>query len=156
MCQLLISAACPLVGTDGNQVDSCQVCFMLQGALQHTCWLTWQLLRSICCNGSDRFLVVHAPQKVHGMLFKSQICYISLQVRGKNVPRPVRNWNQCGLSSRVVDTLRKAGMTEPMPIQVRADRAVCCRLSLLRILVCCRHCSCITHLAQVWPCKLCK
>jgi ATP-dependent RNA helicase DDX46/PRP5 len=46
---------------------------------------------------------------------------LPLQVRGKNVPRPVRNWNQCGLSSRVVDTLRKAGMTEPMPIQVRAD-----------------------------------
>lgn len=52
--------------------------------------------------------------------FEFHVCCVSLQVRGKNVPRPVRNWNQCGLSSRVVDTLRKAGMTEPMPIQVRA------------------------------------
>lgn len=47
-----------------------------------------------------------------------------MQVRGKNVPRPVRNWNQCGLSSRIVDTLRKAGMTEPMPIQVRSMPAI--------------------------------
>jgi hypothetical protein len=59
---------------------------------------------------------------------RSKTCCWPLQVRGKNVPRPVRNWNQCGLSSRVIDTLRKAGMTEPMPIQVCADSIMCCLL----------------------------
>lgn len=48
-----------------------------------------------------------------------------VQVRGKDVPRPVRSWNQCGLSSRVVDALRKGGMTEPMPIQVPAYSYLC-------------------------------
>ncbi len=42
------------------------------------------------------------------------------QVRGKDVPRPVKSWNQCGLSGRILEMLRKAGMTDPMPIQAQA------------------------------------
>lgn len=41
-------------------------------------------------------------------------------MRGKDVPRPVRSWNQCGLSGRILEILRKAGMTDPMPIQAQA------------------------------------
>lgn len=40
-------------------------------------------------------------------------------MRGKDIPKPVKNWNQCGLSSRVLDVLKKAGLAAPMPIQVR-------------------------------------
>lgn len=42
-----------------------------------------------------------------------------IKVRGVNVPKPVRNWFQCGLSSRVLDVLKKSGFDAPMPIQVR-------------------------------------
>jgi DEAD/DEAH box helicase len=41
-------------------------------------------------------------------------------VRGQNIPKPVRNWNQCGLSSRVLDVLKKSGFERPMPIQAQA------------------------------------
>ena len=41
-------------------------------------------------------------------------------MRGKDVPRPVRSWNQCGLSGRILEILCKAGMTDPMPIQAQA------------------------------------
>lgn len=41
-----------------------------------------------------------------------------IKVRGKDVPRPVKNWNQCGLSGRVMDVLKKSDFTTPMPIQV--------------------------------------
>ncbi|CAG9460540.1 unnamed protein product [Pedinophyceae sp. YPF-701] len=43
-----------------------------------------------------------------------------IRVRGKAVPKPVQHWNQAGLSSRVLDTLRKAGFERPMPIQAQA------------------------------------
>jgi ATP-dependent RNA helicase DDX46/PRP5 len=43
-----------------------------------------------------------------------------LKVRGKDVPKPVRTWTQCGLSSRVLEVLRKAGFEGPLPIQAQA------------------------------------
>ncbi len=45
------------------------------------------------------------------------------QVRGKDIPKPVKNWNQCGISSRVLDVLKKGGLTAPMPIQARPSLA---------------------------------
>lgn len=48
----------------------------------------------------------------------------SVQVRGKNIPKPVKNWNQCGLSSRVLEVLTKAGYAKPMPIQAQALPAI--------------------------------
>ena len=42
-----------------------------------------------------------------------------IKCRGKNVPKPVKNWNQVGLSTRALDLLRKNGFDKPMPIQVR-------------------------------------
>lgn len=36
------------------------------------------------------------------------------------MPKPVKNWNQCGLSSRVLEILRKSGFASPMPIQCQA------------------------------------
>ena len=41
-----------------------------------------------------------------------------IKVRGKDVPRPVKNWFQCGLSGRILDVLKKDGFDKPMPIQV--------------------------------------
>ncbi|KAK9809677.1 hypothetical protein WJX73_003655 [Symbiochloris irregularis] len=43
-----------------------------------------------------------------------------IKVRGKDVPKPVRFWWQCGLSSRALEVLRKGGFTAPMPIQAQA------------------------------------
>lgn len=47
-----------------------------------------------------------------------------VQVRGKNVPKPVKNWNQCGLSSRLLEVLRKLEYHKPMPIQAQAVPAI--------------------------------
>ena len=43
-----------------------------------------------------------------------------MQVRGKDPQKPIKNWNQCGLSSRVLDVIRKSGFDTPMPIQAQA------------------------------------
>ncbi|KAL4419032.1 hypothetical protein ABPG77_010019 [Micractinium sp. CCAP 211/92] len=43
-----------------------------------------------------------------------------VKVRGKDVPKPVKNWHQCGLSSRVLDVLRKGGFERPLSIQAQA------------------------------------
>eukprot|EP00891_Asterochloris_glomerata_P009008 jgi/Astpho2/9008/e_gw1.00133.30.1_t len=43
-----------------------------------------------------------------------------IKCRGKNVPKPVKNWNQVGLSTRALDLLRKNGFDKPMPIQAQA------------------------------------
>jgi ATP-dependent RNA helicase DDX46/PRP5 len=46
------------------------------------------------------------------------------QVRGKDVPKPVKTWNQCGLSSRLLEVLRKSGFAKPMAIQAQALPAI--------------------------------
>ncbi|KAL3155377.1 hypothetical protein ABBQ38_010937 [Trebouxia sp. C0009 RCD-2024] len=43
-----------------------------------------------------------------------------IKVRGKDPPKPIKNWNQCGLSGRVLDVIRKSGFDTPMPIQAQA------------------------------------
>ena len=43
-----------------------------------------------------------------------------IKVRGKEPQRPIKNWNQCGLSGRVLDVIRKSGFDSPMPIQAQA------------------------------------
>lgn len=45
---------------------------------------------------------------------------LNVKVRGKDVPKPVKNWNQCGLPSRVLDVIRKCGFESLMPIQAQA------------------------------------
>lgn len=49
---------------------------------------------------------------------------LAAQVRGKNIPKPVQNWFQCGLSSRVLELLQKSGFAKPMPIQAQALPAI--------------------------------
>ncbi|PSC68276.1 DEAD-box ATP-dependent RNA helicase 42 isoform A [Micractinium conductrix] len=43
-----------------------------------------------------------------------------VKVRGKHVPKPVKNWNQCGLSTRILEVLRKGGFERPLSIQAQA------------------------------------
>ena len=43
-----------------------------------------------------------------------------IKVRGKNVPKPIKNWTQAGLSSRIIEVLRKSGFENPLPIQAQA------------------------------------
>ena len=43
-----------------------------------------------------------------------------IKTRGKDVPKPIKNWNQAGLSSRVLDILKRAGFEAPLSIQSQA------------------------------------
>eukprot|EP01138_Halocafeteria_seosinensis_P009376 gb/GECG01009581.1/.p1 GENE.gb/GECG01009581.1/~~gb/GECG01009581.1/.p1 ORF type:complete len:1041 (+),score=200.89 gb/GECG01009581.1/:1-3123(+) len=43
-----------------------------------------------------------------------------MKVRGRNVPNPVRNWEDCGLSDTVMSVLHKLRFEEPFPIQRQA------------------------------------
>ena len=43
-----------------------------------------------------------------------------IKVRGKDPPKPIKNWNQCGLSGKILDVIRKSGFESPMPIQAQA------------------------------------
>lgn len=43
-----------------------------------------------------------------------------IKVHGKNAPKPVRNWAQCGLPFLVVQALKKAKYPAPLPIQAQA------------------------------------
>ncbi|KAG6540139.1 hypothetical protein Mapa_018524 [Marchantia paleacea] len=45
---------------------------------------------------------------------------LELKVRGKEVPQPIKTWNQTGLSARVLEVIKKAGFEKPMPIQAQA------------------------------------
>jgi ATP-dependent RNA helicase DDX46/PRP5 len=48
----------------------------------------------------------------------------NIQVKGKDCPKPVKTWAQCGLSVKVLDILRKNNYEKPTPIQAQAIPAV--------------------------------
>lgn len=43
-----------------------------------------------------------------------------IKVSGKDVPRPVQKWAQCGLSRQTLDTIEDFGYEKPTPIQMQA------------------------------------
>ncbi|XP_071106220.1 probable ATP-dependent RNA helicase DDX46 [Haliotis cracherodii] len=47
-----------------------------------------------------------------------------IKVRGKNCPKPVRSWAQCGVSKKIMDVLKKHLYERPTPIQAQAIPAV--------------------------------
>ncbi len=47
-----------------------------------------------------------------------------LKVRGKHCPKPVKEFAQCGLSSKVFSVMKKWGYDKPTPIQAQAIPAI--------------------------------
>ncbi|KAM0949209.1 putative RNA helicase [Dioscorea sansibarensis] len=45
---------------------------------------------------------------------------LELKVHGKDVPKPIKTWNQTGLTSKILDTIKKLNFEKPMPIQAQA------------------------------------
>jgi ATP-dependent RNA helicase DDX46/PRP5 len=41
-----------------------------------------------------------------------------VKVKGKNCPKPVKTWPQCGVSSKILEILKKNNYEKPTPIQV--------------------------------------
>ena len=39
-------------------------------------------------------------------------------MKGKNVPKPIKNWPQCGVSSKILNSLKRQSYEKPTPIQV--------------------------------------
>jgi len=44
----------------------------------------------------------------------------NIQVKGKDCPKPIRTWAQCGLSNKITDVLKKNSYEKPTPIQSQA------------------------------------
>ena len=42
-----------------------------------------------------------------------------ISIRGKNCPKPIKSWAQCGVSRKVLDCLKKNGFEKPTPIQAQ-------------------------------------
>uniref|UniRef100_A0A8W8MQ23 Probable ATP-dependent RNA helicase DDX46 n=1 Tax=Magallana gigas TaxID=29159 RepID=A0A8W8MQ23_MAGGI len=47
-----------------------------------------------------------------------------IKVRGKNCPKPIKSWAQCGCSKKVMDVFRKNSFEKPTPIQSQAIPAI--------------------------------
>ncbi|XP_075522346.1 DEAD-box ATP-dependent RNA helicase 45-like [Primulina tabacum] len=45
---------------------------------------------------------------------------LELKIHGKDVPKPVKTWHQTGLSTKILDTIKKMNYDKPMPIQAQA------------------------------------
>ncbi|PSR89088.1 DEAD-box ATP-dependent RNA helicase [Actinidia chinensis var. chinensis] len=45
---------------------------------------------------------------------------LELKLHGKDVPKPVKTWHQTGLSTKILDTIKKLNFEKPMPIQAQA------------------------------------
>ena len=57
----------------------------------------------------------------------------SIKVKGKNCPKPIKTWAQCGLSTKVLDVVKKCNYEKPTPIQAQAIPAVMCGRDLIGI-----------------------
>ncbi|OZC09870.1 hypothetical protein X798_02976 [Onchocerca flexuosa] len=49
---------------------------------------------------------------------------LDIRVRGRNCPKPVRSWAQCGVEWKILSTLKKLGYKKPTPIQSQAIPAI--------------------------------
>ncbi|KAH7537539.1 hypothetical protein FEM48_Zijuj03G0103800 [Ziziphus jujuba var. spinosa] len=45
---------------------------------------------------------------------------LELKIHGKDVPKPVKSWHQTGLTSKILETIKKLNYEKPMPIQAQA------------------------------------
>lgn len=45
---------------------------------------------------------------------------LELKLHGKDVPRPIKTWHQTGLTSKILETIKKLNYDKPMPIQAQA------------------------------------
>lgn len=45
---------------------------------------------------------------------------LELKLHGKDVPKPIKTWYQIGLSTKILDTIKKLNYEKPMPIQSQA------------------------------------
>lgn len=45
---------------------------------------------------------------------------LELKIHGKDVPKPVKTWHQTGLSSKILEMIKKLNYEKPMPIQAQA------------------------------------
>ncbi|XP_073135137.1 DEAD-box ATP-dependent RNA helicase 45-like [Henckelia pumila] len=45
---------------------------------------------------------------------------LELRMHGKDVPKPIKTWHQTGLSTKILDTIKKMNYEKPMPIQCQA------------------------------------
>ncbi|KAJ1390870.1 RNA helicase, DEAD-box type, Q motif [Sesbania bispinosa] len=45
---------------------------------------------------------------------------LELKIHGKDVPKPVKSWHQTGLTSKILETIKKLNFEKPMPIQAQA------------------------------------
>ncbi|CAN6440681.1 unnamed protein product [Victoria cruziana] len=45
---------------------------------------------------------------------------LELKIHGKDVPKPVKTWNQTGLSTKILEVIKKLNFDRPMPIQAQA------------------------------------
>ena len=43
-----------------------------------------------------------------------------IKVRGKDIPNPVFNWYQCGLSDKVLEVIEERKYKKPFPIQAQS------------------------------------
>ncbi len=43
-----------------------------------------------------------------------------IKVKGKNVPKPIKSWPQCGVSYKILEILKRSGYEKPTPIQAQA------------------------------------
>lgn len=48
----------------------------------------------------------------------------NIKVKGKDCPKPVKTWAQCGMSNKVLDVMKKNGYEKPTPIQAQAIPAI--------------------------------
>lgn len=47
-----------------------------------------------------------------------------IKVKGKDCPKPIKTWAQCGLSTKILDVMKKNNYEQPTPIQAQAIPAV--------------------------------
>ena len=87
----------------------------LLGLRTHACYFSvWRI----------RLAFAWSSARSHQSFHKSCEIVILVQVRGKDNPKPVKSWTQCGLDRRALAVLEKQKYTKPMPIQAQALPAI--------------------------------
>jgi hypothetical protein len=85
---------------------------------------------TLTCDTADSCLqhqhadgMLHVGVLKHAVLvsdtLNTMMCCTPPQVRGQDIPSPVKTWAHCGINVKVLEVLKKYGYDKPLPIQAQ-------------------------------------
>jgi ATP-dependent RNA helicase DDX46/PRP5 len=122
------SKAKEIKSVDFNAIDKIEVHYMRHACMRVLLFLLWGPVtwpHPAMQFRKDFYVEVpEIREMTDDEVFNLRVALDNIRVKGKNAPKPIKNWAQAGLSQKVFALLKKLGYEKPMPIQAQTVPAI--------------------------------